>query len=54
MKNKTRKTNKVSISANKSMANKHAIHTLGRARTFKNKKKEKPSKKIKNINEFLY
>ncbi len=48
------KQNKIAVAANKSIANKHAISTFGRARVFKNKKKEKPSKKIKNIDEFLY
>ncbi|WP_155810562.1 hypothetical protein [Persephonella sp. KM09-Lau-8] len=50
---KNRKT-KIAVAANKSIAHKHAISTFGRARAFKNKKKEKPSKKIKNIDEFLY
>ena len=45
---------KAVISASKSVANKHAIYTLGRARTFKNKKKEKLPKKIKNIEDFFY
>ena len=48
------KKSKITIAANKSIANKHAINTLGRARVFKNKKKEKPPKRIKNIDEFLY
>ena len=45
---------KVTIAASKSIANKHAISTLGRARVFKNKKKRKPAKKIRNIEDFLY
>jgi len=53
MKKKKIQKNKVCVNANKSMANKHAIKTLGRARVFKNRKKEKPPKKIKNIDEFM-
>ena len=51
---KRKNDNNVYISANKALANKHAIKTLGRARVFKNKKKDKPPKKIKRIDDFIY
>ncbi len=48
------KNKKVAVAASKSIANKYAASTLGRARIFKNKKKKKTFKKIKNIEDFLY
>ncbi len=51
---KKRKQKRADINASKSVANRHAVSTLGRARVFKNKKKEKPPKKIKNIQDYIY